>query len=181
MRNYFDQIEREHDFWTLCNLRRLWLGAISMWISFKVKIFPNTKKKYFMISIFILNDSSQSLLIVLFQWHTLIISYKTPDFASIVTSSGGKNVEKPHPINVGDIMQKTSCWHDCTKVILMNFTTLCIVTMKILITMLNLFIYFGAEQEESMSLRRCITKSIELVIDIKRFPNFKSDSMFVPC
>ena len=74
------------------------------------------------------------------QWSVQQYQIKLNHFTSIATSLGGKTIEKPHPKNVGDIMQKNSCWSDSVKVILMNFTIFCVITMKFLITVLNLFI-----------------------------------------
>ena len=59
-----------------------------------------------------------------------------------------QNVEKPHPINVGDIMQRRIHADMITaKATLMNFTTLCIIAMRFLITMFDLLIDYGVEDE----------------------------------
>ena len=57
-------------------------------------------------------------------------------------------MEKPHPINVGDIMQRRIHADMITgKATLMNFTTLCIIPMRFLITMFDLLIDYRVENE----------------------------------
>ena len=55
----------------------------------------------------------------------------------------------------------------------MNFTIFCVITMKFLITVLNLFIGYMDEQGESMSLRRCIVKSTCLTDLYHEIPDFQ--------